>query len=88
MNGLHFKRGDFTQPADMTFFLCKLGGQEGIHQFSRDNETHHPAADAEDVHIVVLDSLVSRVVVLHQPGTHSRNLVGTDRGADAAAADG
>jgi len=78
MNGLRFKRGDFTQPADMTFFLGKFGGEEGIDQFARDNKTYHSAADAEDVHIVMLDSLVSRVVVLNQPGAHSHNLVGTD----------
>src|SRR5207247_11191985 len=43
---------------------------------------------ANDVHVVVLDPLPGRVVVVHQPGTDSRYLVCTDRRSDAAAADG
>src|SRR5258708_7656309 len=87
MDWLRFERSHFAQPADVAFFLGKLGGQECIDKFSGDNKSHHPAADTEDVHIVVLDPLVSRVVVLNQPGADPRNLARTDRRADSAAAD-
>ena len=78
MDGLRFERSDLAQPPHVTFFLSKLGGQECIHKFSGDKKTNHPAADTEDVHVVVLDPLVSRVVVLNQPGADPRNLVRTD----------
>src|SRR5229473_6046322 len=87
MDWLRFERSNLAQPADVAFFLGKLGGQECIHKFSGDKKTNHPAADTEDVHVVVLDSLVSRVVVLNEPGADPRNLVRTDRRADSAAAD-
>src|SRR5260370_2937038 len=87
MDWLPFERSHLAQPADVAFFLGELGSQESIHQFSGDNKAHHPAADTEDVHIVVLDSLVSRVVVLNQPGADARNFVGTDRGPYPTAAD-
>jgi hypothetical protein len=86
MDSLRFERSYLAQPADVSLFLGELGGQEGIDQFSGDKKSHHPAANTEDVHIVVLHSLVSRVVVLNQSGTDAWNLVRTDRGADSAAA--
>src|SRR2546430_10502188 len=45
-----------------------------------------PAAHTEDVHMVVLDSLPRRVVIVNQAGADARNLIRTDSGSDAAAA--
>src|SRR5229473_7450160 len=87
MDWLRFERSNLAQPADVAFFLGEPGGQECIHKFSGDKKTHHPAAYTEDVHVVVLDHLVSRVVVLNQSGSDTRNFVRTHRGADSAAAD-
>ena len=46
-----------------------------------------PAAHAEDVHVIVLDALLRREMVVDERRADARNLVGADRGADAAAAD-
>src|SRR5689334_3298592 len=86
MDSLRFERSHLAQPADVTLGRGELGCQERIDQFLGDNRSHNPAADTEEVHIVVLDSLVSRVVVLNQAGPDPRNLVRTDRGADSTAA--
>src|SRR6266540_274057 len=44
-------------------------------------------AEAEHVHVVVLDALVGGVDVVADGGTDSRELAGRDRGADPGAAD-
>ena len=49
--------------------------------------SHDPAAHTEDVHIVVLNSLPGRVVIVNQPCSDTRNFVCADGSADAAAAD-
>src|SRR5207253_2922914 len=48
---------------------------------------HDAAAQAEDVHVVVLDSLAGRERVLNQGRPDARHLVGCDARPHAAAAD-
>src|SRR5438094_26549 len=86
MDRVRFERSHLAQPPDVAFFLGEFGCQERIDQVPGDSRSHHPAANTEDVHIVVFDTLVSRVMVLNQPGPNPRNLVRTDRGADSATA--
>src|ERR1700720_2324657 len=73
MDSLYFERSHLAKPAYVPLALAELGCQERIHQVSGDFRSHHPAAHTEDVHVVVLDSLVSRVVILNQPGPDPRN---------------
>ena len=47
-----------------------------------------PAAHAEHVHVVILHALLRREVVVDERGADARDLVGADRRADAASADG
>src|SRR5215471_20529301 len=53
VNGLRFKRGHLTQPADVAFFSGEPSYQEGIHKVSGNSESDDPAAHTEDVHIVM-----------------------------------
>ncbi len=42
----------------------------------------------DDIHVIVLHALPGGIVIAHQPSADSRDLVGTHRCPDAAAADG
>src|SRR5262245_24731146 len=68
--------------------LAELRGQERLHEIPGHGRAYDAAADADDVHVNVLDSLGRRKVVVNQSGPDPRDLVRTDRGADAAAAKG
>ena len=65
----------------------EFGRQEGLHQVPGHRRSHGPASNADYVHVIVLDSLPGGEVVVNQGGADARNLIGADRGADAAAAD-
>lgn len=71
----------------MTLFASKLRTEEGLDEFDGDGLADDPGADAEDVHVVVLDPLVGGVVVVADAGADAGDLVGGDADADAAAAD-
>src|SRR5215472_6834532 len=68
----------------MALTVAEFGCQKSIYQVFGDHRSHHSAANTKNVHVVMLDSLVSRIVVLHQPGPDSRNLVRANRGAHSA----
>ena len=72
----------------MTLGLTELGPQKCLDEVPGREGSNGTSAHANNVHVVVLDPLPGRVVVVHQPGTDSRYLVCTDRRSDAAAADG
>ena len=69
--------------------MAILGGifrvQEGADEFERDRLADYPAAHHQHVHVVVLDALVRRIMIVAQPGAHSRDFVGCHRSAHAAA---
>ena len=50
-------------------------------------DTHDPAAQAKDVHIVVFDPLADGIMVVAQTGPDPLDLVGGHGSPDAAAAD-
>ena len=57
-------------------------------QFPGEHVAKHTAAQADQVHVVVLDSLVRRKGFMNQAGPHARHLISDDTGTDATAADG
>lgn len=71
----------------MPLFPRKGGAHVGADDFAGNLDTDDAGAEAEHVHIVVLDSLVRRVGIVAQAGAGSADLIGGDTGADAAAAD-
>src|SRR5208282_4332523 len=82
-----FHGGNLSHPAQMSWFVTDAGGQEGPHQFQCQFYANDPRSQAEDVHLVVLHSLVRRISVMTKRGADAANLVGRYRGAHAAAAD-
>src|SRR5262245_35844992 len=46
-----------------------------------------PATHAEYVHVIIFDTLAGGKMIVDEPGTNARHLVGTYRGADSTAAD-
>ena len=82
-----FQGSHLAQAAQVSLGLAELGGQERLDEVPGHGRSHGPAAHAEDVHVIVLDALPGREMVVDQRGADARNLVGADRRADAAAAD-
>jgi hypothetical protein len=84
---LGFERSDLAQAADMPLSPAEPCCQERVDEVPGYPESHDPAAHADDVHIVVFNTLSCREVIVNQSRPNARNLVCTYRGADAAAAD-
>jgi hypothetical protein len=83
---LHFECSDFAKPPAVALFASECGCEEGIDQIARSLKSNDSAADAKHVHVVVFDALVSRVVVLNEPGANSWNLVRANGRAHSTAA--
>jgi len=49
----------------MSLRLTKLGGEKRLDQIPRDGWSHSPAAHAKNVHVIVLDTLPSREMVVN-----------------------
>src|SRR5262249_51655922 len=62
--------------------------EKRVTQIAGNLNSDDSAAHAEDVHVVVLDALVSRVVILHQTRPDARNFVSAHGRTDSATADG
>jgi len=72
----------------MPLGLTELGGQEGLDQVPSHCRSHCPPAHADNVHVIVLDPLAGREMIVDQRGANARNLVGTHGCTHAAAANG
>ncbi len=59
----------------MTVFVGVFRIKKGAYQFESDGLTDDPTAHDKHVHVIVLDSLMSRVMIVAETGTHTRNLV-------------
>ena len=71
----------------MPFGLAEPGGPERLDQIPGHGRSHGSSAHANDVHVIVLDALPGREMVVDQTGADTRDFVGAHRRADAAAAD-
>ena len=71
----------------MALGLAIFGGQKRLDEVPRYGWSHRPTAHTKDIHVIVLDPLLGREVVMDQRGADALNLIGTYRRADAAAAD-
>jgi len=71
----------------MPLGATEVRGEEGLHEVPRDLGSDRPAPHAQDVHVVVLDALACREVIVHQRGADAAHLVRAYRRADATAAD-
>src|SRR5215469_5896593 len=81
-----FQCSDFSQASEMTLRLTELGSQEGVDKVPSQHRACDPAAQTDDVHVIILHPLPGREVVRNQACAGSRNLVGAHCRAHAAAA--
>ena len=66
--------------------LAKLSGEKRLDQVPRDGWSHSPDAHANNIHVIVFDTLPRRKMVVNQGSPHTRNFVGAHRRAHAAPA--
>jgi len=83
-----FQERNFTQAAQMPFGPAVFCGQVSLDKIPSHFRPHSPSTHAENVHMIVLDSLFGREVIVDQRGADSFHLVSADRCTDPAAADG
>lgn len=71
----------------MALFSAEAGREERSHQLKRQLRTHHPSANAQYVHVIVLHTLMSGVVIVTHARPDPGNLVRRDRHPNSATAD-
>jgi hypothetical protein len=67
--------------------LTEPGIQKCFDEVPRNGWSNGSAAHADDIHVIVLDPLPGREMIVNQSGSDAWNLVGADGGAYSAAAD-
>ena len=72
----------------MALGTAESRGEESFDQLPGERIAQHPAAQADQVHIVVFDPLARGIRFMDQTCPNSRHFVRDDARADAAAADG
>src|SRR5919109_1695955 len=77
----------FLQPSHEALTAAKLRAEKGPDELAGELGADDLGTDAEHVHVVVLDSLVSGVGVVAGRTPDTRDLAGGDRRANARAAD-
>ena len=78
---------DLVDTPAMARFRAEARAEEGPHALHGELDADDPRAEAQDVHVVVLDALARGVRVVADAGADAADLRRGDRGAHAAAAD-
>ena len=71
----------------MARLLTVFGIQECLHQIPCHTGTDSAPSHAEDIHVIILDTLLRGEMIVDQAGAHAFGFVGANRGTDAASAD-
>src|SRR5262249_332796 len=71
----------------MSLLLAEIGVKEGLDQIPSDCWSYGPASHTKNIHVIVLDSLLRREVVVDQRRANASDFVRADRSAHTAAAD-
>src|SRR5262249_26284681 len=82
--GLSFEGSHFAQTPQVPCLMAELGCQKCVDKVPGHHRSHDPSPETDDVHVIILDPLTSRKVIIDQCGMNSCNLVGADRSAYAA----
>ena len=69
----------------MSWSLTEFSSQKRLDQIPGQFRSFDASAQANDIEVVVLNSLFCRKVIFDQTGANALDLVRTNRGADAAA---
>ena len=83
-----FKRRHLVQAAQVPILLRESGVEKYIHDLSDDGGSHRSSAEAQDIEVIVFNSLPRREMVWDEAGTDARDLVCAHASADSAAAYG
>src|SRR5688572_23790063 len=86
MGHLPFHPSHLFQPSYITFAAVEFCPEERSNELRGELRANHVGPEAEDVHVVMLDSLARRVGIVTDGGADSRELGGRDRGAHARTA--
>src|SRR5947209_1493887 len=84
---LPLHQSDLLETPHVPLAAVESRAQERADQLRRQRRADDLGAEAEDVHVVVLDALVGGVRVVADRGADAGDLAGGDGGADAGAAD-
>src|SRR3954454_15992339 len=79
--------GHLLESRDVALASVELRREEDRDELARDRRADDLGAEAEDVHVVVLDRLVGAVHVVADRGANAGELAGGNSGAGAGAAD-
>jgi len=71
----------------MPFFMRKRSTHVVVYEFLGQRHSDYARAQNQDIHVVMLDTLMRRIRVMTQSSSNSRHLVRGDRCTDTAAAD-
>jgi hypothetical protein len=82
-----FQGAHLAQTTHVPLSIAEFGCQECFNEIPSNRRSHSPAAHTDNVHVIVLDSLLGREVVVDQTGTNTYNLIGTNGRTNAAATD-
>ena len=64
--------------SQVTLGLAEFSGQKSLHKVPGHHGPHDPATQTNNVHMIILDSLPSREVIVDQSSADSRNFVDAD----------
>jgi len=87
-SSLFFKVHNLGQAATVARRPAESRIEKYLNQVPGERVADHQSAKADQVQIIVLNALVRGKSVVNQARPHARHLVGSDTGANAAAADG
>ena len=81
-----FRLENLAQAPGEALLVAVAGVQKGCHEFRSQRQADNPPSQAQDVEIVVLDSLAGGIRVMTNARPHALELVRGNSGSDAAAA--
>jgi len=79
------KESHLAESTEMAGFLTILGTKKCLHKVPGHARTHGAPPHAEDVHVVILNSLLGREMIMNQAGPYTLGFIGTDRGPHTTA---
>ena len=62
--GFFFKSGNFSQTSQVAFSLAEVSCQKSFDKIPGQHGPHDPATETNNVHVIVLDPLPSREVII------------------------
>lgn len=70
----------------MSCLATEPGPEKGFDQLHSQGRSNHTGTEAQDVHVIMFNTLVGRIGVMAKAGTDARNLVGSNTGTYTTAA--